>query len=170
MNSRWLGALVLVIIVAGGGWYVYSHPVKPVPMQTGEATSSGMAAMANMPLAPAIVTYTDRGFSPASVTVAEGQSVTFVNRSSNRMWVASAVHPTHEAYDGTSKDQHCAAGYSGPAPFDECAAVASGGSYTFAFAKAGTWNYHNHMSASDTGEVIVTAAPAATGSTPPNAY
>lgn len=68
------------------------------------------------------------------------------------MWVASAMHPAHTGYDDTSKDQHCADGYAGAAPFDQCG---SGASYSFTFAKSGTWGYHDHRNASAHGTIIV---------------
>ncbi len=171
MDSRWLGGAVVIIIVALGGWYVFSHPSSPAPItetrpvtdQTSTTTTTTTST--NMPLAPVTVMYTDNGFSPASVTIAQGQTVTWVNQASDKMWVASGVHPTHMVYDGTSKSQHCVAGYAGPVPLDECAAVASGASYSFTFDKAGDWKYHNHTSAADIGEIVVTAAPAVTAST-----
>ncbi len=110
-----------------------------------------------MPLAPVTVTYTDSGFSPASVTVTQGQTVIWVNQSSHSMWVASAVHPTHTVYGGTNKNAHCAEGYTGSMPFDECAAVTSGSSYSFTFDKVGDWKYHNHANVADFGSVTVTA-------------
>lgn len=96
------------------------------------------------------VTYTTSGFSPATVTVDSGTTVTFVNESGRAMWVASGVHPTHSVYDGTSLSQHC------PDPdnssFDQCAA---GNTYSFTFDRAGTWGYHNHQGPQHTGTVIV---------------
>jgi hypothetical protein len=69
------------------------------------------------------------------------------------MWVASAPHPAHTGYDGTSRTTHCAPGYSGAAPLDECMASAS---YSFTFDKVGTWPYHDHNNASAFGKVVVT--------------
>ena len=111
------------------------------------------------------VTYTDTGFSPASVTVTEGQTVTWVNQSSKQMWVASARHPDHTVYDSSTKDAHCAAGYTGAVPFDECKGDTAGASYSFTFTKAGDWKYHNHVNAADFGTVVVTGAPSASGGT-----
>src|SRR3989344_5306189 len=98
MDSRWLGVIVFIIIVALGGWYILSNP------STGQAPSGEPAVTEEVPAetppaatvpAPATLTYTDTGFSPASVTVTEGQTVTWVNQSSKQMWVASARHPDH---------------------------------------------------------------------------
>jgi plastocyanin len=101
---------------------------------------------------PVTVTYTDSGFSPKTVNVKVGQAVTFVNQSSHPMWVASDPHPLHNGYDGTTRDTHCAASYTGPKPFDECSTATS---FTFTFTKAGTWGYHNHAVDEDAGTVVV---------------
>ena len=158
MDSRWLGVIVLIIIVLLGGWYVFSHPSTSQAPVTEElpVTEEATTTASTMP-APVTVTYTDTGFSPASVTIVEGQTVTWINQSSHTMWVASAMHPTHMVYDTTSKDTHCAAGYTGETPFDECVAADAGESYSFTFAKAGTWKYHDHASAGMSGTVVVTA-------------
>ena len=66
------------------------------------------------------------------------------------MWVASAQHPTHTAYAGTSLSQHC--DDATDTSFDQCK---SGSSYSFTFNKAGTWAYHNHSNSSHFGRVLV---------------
>jgi plastocyanin len=101
------------------------------------------------------IAYTNQGFSPKTISVPVGTQVTFVNQTSENMWVASAPHPTHQGYDGTTESVHCASGYSGPAPLDQCA---FGTSFAFTFGKVGTWPYHNHASPTDFGMVTVTAA------------
>lgn len=85
------------------------------------------------------VRYTDDGFLPSSINVEAGTAVTFVNESSGGMWVASAVHPTHRVLPG----------------FDQLTAVGNGGSYSYIFAEAGDWKFHNHVSPGDTGTVVV---------------
>ena len=99
------------------------------------------------------VTYGPGGFNPSTVTIAKGGTVNWVAApGADELWVASNPHPTHQGYDGTTKDQHCAAAYAGPTPFDECK---TGTAYSFTFNTAGTWGYHNHGNHSDTGVVIV---------------
>ena len=85
------------------------------------------------------VTLTDSGFSPAKITVSMGDSVTFVNNSSSKMWVAANPFPTSSDY---------------PA-FNEKSGVDSGGSWTFTFDQAGTWFYHNHYSPPTGAKVVV---------------
>ena len=68
------------------------------------------------------------------------------------MWVASDEHPSHTGYDGTSRTEHCAANYTGPAAFDQCG---SGSQYSFTFNKTGAFDFHNHAAAQFTGTIIV---------------
>jgi plastocyanin len=165
MDSRWLGVIVLIIIVALGGWYVFSHPsTSQAPSEVASPTEEMATTTESVTPVPVTVLYTDQGFSPSTVTITEGQTVMWINQSSHTMWVASAMHPTHLVYDNTSKDAHCAAGYAGPTPFDECTADAAGASYSFTFGKAGSWKYHDHANSSMFGTVVVTA-PATSSST-----
>ena len=97
------------------------------------------------------VTHTSSGFEPKTITVTPGTKVTWVNQSGS-VWVGADAHPTHLEYDGSSKSEHCAAGYTGAVPFDQCGNSAT---YSFVFTKVGTWDYHNHLRASEVGTVIV---------------
>jgi plastocyanin len=158
MDSRWLGVIVLLIIVVAGGWYIFSNPVAaPEPTDQVATTTDSGAAGGTLP-AQVVVRYTDEGFMPAEVTVPVGRTVTWTNESSGKMWVASAMHPDHVVYGGTNRTVHCAEGYTGSVPFDQCVAVDPGASYTFTFDKQGTWKYHDHINASRFGSVIVTEA------------
>jgi hypothetical protein len=86
------------------------------------------------------------------VTIQKGQSVTWVDDTSGPMWVASASHPTHTAYDGTTEATHCSGSYTGPTPFDQCQ---GGSTYTFVFSKTGSFDFHNHLAAQFEGTVVV---------------
>lgn len=99
----------------------------------------------------ATVTYSASGFSPSEVTIKKGGTVTWTNSSGGQMWIASAQHPSHVVYAGTSREEHCpdATG----AAFDQCAG--STGDYSFTFQKVGTWNYHDHLNAQKFGKVVV---------------
>lgn len=152
MNRNTIGIVVALIVVAGGWYMLRGNPVSaPAPEETQPPAVQNTAPAAT----GTSVIYGPQGFSPASISVPVGTTVTFVNQGGDEMWVASDPHPTHQGYDGTTKSQHCAAGYSGPMPFDQCSA---GSSFSFTFTKTGTWGYHNHGNAADKGTVIVTAA------------
>lgn len=85
------------------------------------------------------VTLTDSGFSPTSITVVRGQSITFVNNSSGKMWVASNPFPSSSEYPD----------------FNEKTGIANGDSWTFTFGQSGTWFYHNHYSPATGAKVVV---------------
>lgn len=93
------------------------------------------------------VTYTDSGYSPNILRIKTGTTVTFKNESSQAMWTASAVHPTHRDYPTTG-------GCLG-STFDACQGIQPGGSWSFKFDIAGSWKYHNHLSPGDTGTIVV---------------
>jgi plastocyanin len=130
---------IVVIVVILGGWYFFKHtaPVPSItPQRPGGTQSSGGNEPAN---SGNTVIYTDSGYSPATLTIKAGETVTFVNQSSDPMWTASNPHPIHTDYPG----------------FDALAGTLPGQSYSFTFTKTGHWGYHNHLNASKGGAIIV---------------
>src|SRR3989344_5981878 len=95
---------------------------------------------------------TSSGFSPSDVTVKAGGTVIFVNNDINGQWPASAIHPPHTVYPGSSKDK-CGTAEQ-VKTFDACGEVASGESYSFKFTEVGSWKYHDHLNAGDTGTIM----------------
>lgn len=155
MEGKTIGIVIAVIVVLAGGWYLLYAVPASAPADQNQTSDNG-----TVPPSEATIAYSSQGFSPSNVTVQLGATVMFVNQTGDRMWVASAMHPGHEVFDGTALAEHCAAGYNGPAPLDQCSA---GASYSFTFLKAGTWGYHNHANASHFGSITVSepAAPVA---------
>jgi plastocyanin len=173
-TAYWIGAVVIVLLVLG---FIVKGNSSPKTMTPGTASSSESVQTATTTTnstgqgsAPAsgstgtvssntsgpkivTVTYDGSSFSPSTVTIHIGDTIKFVDSSANPMWVASNVHPSHTQYDGTAISEHCAAGYAGPAPFDECGI--SKATYSFTFTKAGTWSYHNHLNVGASGNVVV---------------
>ncbi len=147
MNKNIIVGVIVVIVLALGGWWFYNQnaPV-PASQQTEQTT-----------VTPTIQTheilYTDTGFSPANLTIKVGDTVTWKNQSSSEMWVGSANHPSHTVYSGTTLQQHCPD--SDNVAFDECTTVGPGGSWSFTFTKAGSFGYHNHANASKFGKIVV---------------
>jgi plastocyanin len=148
----------------GADYYPNGNPAGT--QETGTASSSssdtaGLGADVNAGVttgtgasaSKASITLTANGFSPKTVTIKKGGTVTWTNTGSGQMWIGSDEHPTHTEYDGTSRTAHCASNYTGAKPFDECAV---GNSYSFTFTKVGSFDYHNHMNPAQTGMVVVT--------------
>ncbi len=140
-----LGVLILFLLV--GGYYAFRQQtgaaVSPQPDNSSQSTTpTTQTAPGGAPTTEPAVTavevdLTDQGFSPATVTIKKGQTVHFVNKSSNQMWIASNPHPVHTDYPG----------------FDE---LKTADTYDFTFDKVGTWGYHDHLSPSTMGTVVVT--------------
>ena len=98
------------------------------------------------------VTYDGATFAPKTVTIAKGDTVSFVDASGRGFWVASDAHPSHTGFDDTSRSAHCVSGYAGPTPFDECV---TGTKFTFTFTMTGSFGYHDHMNGGAGGTVVV---------------
>lgn len=141
MNNKILFTAGAVLVIGAiAGWVVLGKgggkEATSLPTTT-QATAGTSTTPANGE--KVMMSYTDTGFSPQTVTVKQGTTVEFVNTSSGQMWVASGEHPTHKLLPG----------------FDELASVGRGGTYDYTFVKIGTWPLHNHMNPSDMGTVIV---------------
>lgn len=89
------------------------------------------------------VEITSSGFSPKSLEIKQGDSVVFLNKDTNAHWPASAVHPTHTVYPGTSRS-NCGRVPEG-SMFDACKGLAREESFRFTFNEVGSWNYHDHL-------------------------
>ena len=175
-KTGWIVIIIIIIIAIGGIWWWSSSSnsmpspadtavttntapdvsqTAPTPDQNAaDASSTANPSSANAAPMTATVTYDGNSFSPSTVTIAQGGTVTFTDNA-GQMWVASNPHPTHEGYDGTTRTQHCAAGYTGATPFDECS---PGSSFSFTFNKTGTFGYHDHLNHGATGTINVVSA------------
>jgi plastocyanin len=172
MKSAVIWIVGLLIVIAGGYWYwtnYYQTPASETAnnteqgtdvsnsnTQTGENSSEGGGVNVGVDVGvdssptTATVTLTSSGFTPKSVTIKKGGTITFKNESSGNMWVASAQHPTHTVYSGTTLQDHC--DDATDTSFDQCK---NGSTYSFTFDKTGTWNYHNHSVNDQFGTVVV---------------
>lgn len=99
------------------------------------------------------VEMTFAGFVPEIITIQAGDTVTWMNKDSKTRWPASAIHPTHEAYPGSSINKCNTPNEQGA--FDACGYLSSGKSYSFTFTEKGSWNYHDHLHPSMKGKVVV---------------
>lgn len=93
------------------------------------------------------------GFSPNTLTVNAGDTVTFAAVGSGSYWPASAVHPTHTVYPGSSIDK-CQT-EERTTIFDACESLTDGESFSFTFNEVGEWKYHNHVNIAQTGTIVV---------------
>lgn len=147
--KKFLLALLVVIIVAAISYMMFMEkptvraPETILPNSAVQDTDEVMNAKN-------IVRYSAGGYSPATITIKAGESVTFVNEGEEAMWTASDDHPTHTLYNNTDRKEHC------PDPkglaFDQCGASEE---FVFRFKKEGSFSYHNHLRAEHGGTVVV---------------
>src|SRR3989344_1437895 len=176
-RTGWIVVLVIILALAGV-FLLWSSSAQAPTMDQGAASDAGSLAqstegpdamdgaileatgqaggtitgeVANAPMSAA-VSYDGKAYSPASVTIKKGGTVTFTDTTSGMMWVATAMHPDHMGYDGTLRSEHCASGYTGEKPFDQCT---KGKNFSFTFKKVGEFPYHDHVNATVFGKVIV---------------
>jgi plastocyanin len=170
--------LVIIILIAlgvlGAGWFLFmNEPITPATVEeqatnntsgttgteeSGATTGVGAGAGVGVSVSSgttdvpmnATVMYSASGYSPSSVKIKKGGTVTWVDQGTGKMWTASASHPTHTVYSGTTREEHC--DDATDTSFDQCENSAQ---YSFTFSKAGTWRYHNHSQSSHFGSVEV---------------
>ncbi|HSX48265.1 MAG TPA: cupredoxin domain-containing protein [Candidatus Nanoarchaeia archaeon] len=132
--------VVVVAVLAVGAFAIknsISKKTSDTSSQTTPPAASDQSSSTNQ--GGMVVTYDGNSFSPTSLTIKVGDTVTFRNNSSAPMWVASNPHPSHTDYKG----------------FDALRSFAKGEDYTFTFTKVGTWGFHNHLSPDATGTIVV---------------
>ncbi|HTK59608.1 MAG TPA: plastocyanin/azurin family copper-binding protein [Candidatus Baltobacteraceae bacterium] len=130
-----------------------AEPAQPAQPATGTGTSAQPAQPANPPsdeikaeidanlsLRASVAINAGGAFSPATITVKKGTTVTWTNEGSAKVWIASDPHPVHDGYPG----------------LDSGTDIGTGASYSFTFEKTGSWGYHNHLNPLVKGTVIVT--------------
>lgn len=143
----WISVLVIIVIILVAWWYmnrgqgvVETIGDTPAPETTPTVTPVPSPSPSSSPATSAMtVSMTDTGFSPATITVPAGTTVTFVNNGQAAHRPASNPHPTHTDLPG----------------FDATRALQTGESYSFTFTKVGTWGYHDHPNPSTKGQVVV---------------
>ena len=80
-------------------------------------------------------------FEPKEVTIKLGGIITFTNNSNKDFWPASNLHPTHNIYG----------------EFDPRKPISPSESFTFTFEKSGVWGFHDHLTPTAKGTIIVAA-------------
>jgi plastocyanin len=99
------------------------------------------------------VEVSDSGFSPNTLTISKGDTVTFVALDGGH-WPATDIHPTHTVYPGADIG-NCFDEIPDNEFFDACRMLDEGETYSFTFNEVGEWHYHDHRQASMTGVIVV---------------
>lgn len=87
----------------------------------------------------ALVSITANSFVPATLTIKVGTTVTWTNQEDQEHWVASNPYPANTDLKGLNAGKK----------------MVKGDSYSYTFDKAGTYNYHDDLSPTTNGTVVV---------------
>ena len=128
--------MVAAFVLVGGN--KQKQPERQVTAPTSTVSEPTVSLSSAKNLEETMVTITATGFEPKTVTVKAGTKVSWVNKSSGVANVSSAIHPTHLVY-----------------PPLNIGNIEDRASVSLVFDKAGSYTYHNHLNASQTGIVVV---------------
>ncbi len=141
---QWLLLYVVIGAILYGliYYFVFARRGSYNNNERGEYASPTTASKTTPAQSPAqqqnIITLTQNGWSPATLTIKTGQTVTWINKSGQTATVNSNPHPTHTAY-----------------PPLNLGSFSNGGSLSLTFPTPGTYGYHNHLNPGQTGIIIV---------------
>lgn len=144
-----IGIIIAVAVIAGGA-FALTKKDKTTPASTTSSTSSSTNTTTtpsttnttttdtNAAQSANTISYNGSAFSPSSITVKAGTTLTIKNNSSDALQFESDPHPVHT--DNTELNVDL---------------VNPSESKTFTVTKTGTWGYHNHLNPSQKGSIIV---------------
>lgn len=148
-KNTWVVGLIIIVVLLAGGYMAYrssrSIPAEPVSLENNLPTSQPTPFAEGSPAASLslpsqnVVKITGSGFSPKIITIQANQTVTWINDDSAAHQVNSAVHPTHLVYP----------------PLNTVDLVNPTDQKSLSFPTPGTYNYHDHLNPSSTGQVVV---------------
>lgn len=144
MSRNVVIAGVVIVVLAVAGWY-FLKPQKlsaPQPPQevtaTPTPTQSLSSATEGAMMDKNTIQISSLAFSPKSITIKVGESVTWINKDSQDHTVNSSPHPTHTDN-----------------PFLNVGLIRPGEKKSLTFDKAGIYKYHDHLNPSLNGSVAV---------------
>lgn len=144
---------ILLLVAVFGAVYLFSsfleNPINTAGViDNPDENSQGTDVSINN-----VIEITSSGFTPQTLTVSKGDTVTWINKDTEKHWPASAVHPTHTVYPGSSIEK-CGTSEEKNI-FDACHGLAQGESFSFTFNEVGSWGYHDHLVGGVFGKIIV---------------
>lgn len=150
MNKTYL--VIMVLLVAGALGYTYfkgnkytnpepvqnisTQPAEPAPVENQSSPSNSVGTA--MTQEETLVKVSAAGFEPKTLNVKVGTKVTWKNEGGKTVNVASAVHPTHLVYPPLNLGE-----------------VGDGASVSLVFTDVGSFNYHDHLTPTHTGTIVV---------------
>lgn len=139
--------LIAVVVIGGGGYLALHKSSNKAASGTASSSSTGSSQQSQTSKttgssssqnAADTITFDGNQFSPATLSVKAGTTVTIKNTSSDDLQMDSNPHPIHN--DDTDLN---------------VGLVAAGQSQTFTVTKTGSFGYHDHLNPSIQGKITV---------------
>lgn len=151
MRGNWTIGIIAIILLLLAGVYLLGvnrekGTILPTPttqqtkLQTLPSPTSSQSAFPSTTTTAAIhqIILTSTGWTPATLTIKTGDTVTWINQSGTDATVNSNPHPTHTDY-----------------PPLNLGTFTNGSTLSLAFPQKGTYGYHNHLNPSEKGTILV---------------
>lgn len=127
--------LILPLLGVGCAQKTVTPAVAPVVEQPVAEAPAPVPSNGEM----VVIEYKDGTFTPKEVRITPGTTVAFKNVGTRGVWPASDIHPTHLLCPG----------------FDPRRILRAGESWSYTFREKQTCPFHNHISATEIGIVVV---------------
>lgn len=133
---------IVAIAVVVGAYYVFD--IKPDKASQKTTTSTKPSSSDTTTTTPsqqnetAIITYSNEGFSPSTITVNTGDKITIINSSSRDLEFESGPHPTHTQNSELNVGE-----------------LKPGEQKTITVTQKGTFDVHNHLNPNDSIEIVI---------------
>lgn len=148
MSKNLLALPIIVILLLAGGYFAYTKYSGNKPADSQSSTPSASSTETTTPtpegtssaqtMGQNMIKITATGFEPKVITIKAGETITWINQDTKIRNISSDPHPQHTAYPDLNKGN-----------------IAAGKEVSLAFPKAGTYKYHDHLQATQTGTVVV---------------
>lgn len=151
-NTKYIIAVIVVALALVAGWNFFSGQPSNVSNETD--TTETAEVVLDGDGTEVVIVFKDGRYTPADVTIKQGEVVVFVNEDDISFWPATNLHPTHTGYPG-SDIVKCGSEAGAGEIFDACEPLPPGSEYGFVFNEAGEWPYHDHLRPSAGGTITV---------------
>ena len=144
MNKTGVIIAVIALLVIGGGVFALtSNSDEPTSSTTqssdqGSPSQNATDTTGDSTDSTNTITYTDDGFSPVSLTVAAGTTITVKNDSSGILQFSSNPHPEHTDEEDLNLKS-----------------LSPGKTATFTVSRTGSFGFHNHLNEEHDGTLVV---------------
>lgn len=136
-TNKLILAIVVILVLIGAAIILFKPEKSNAPGMEGTDSQNSAAQSDDQPVAATII-YDGQTFSASTNSVASGDSVKVVNNSDKQLDFDSDPHPVHTDN-----------------PELNAGAIPPRQSKVFTLTAKGTWGYHNHLNASQKGQIEV---------------